>query len=120
MDLADEITYMVHDLEDAVVLGFLDKVDWEKFVHDNKEALEACVPLSLREIKVGIFGENHERKGIIGAIVNAFVTGVSIQKKDIYDSLLLDLKVSLPEELSRLRKRTRIVYSKSSISKYSN
>lgn len=81
MELADDIAYGVHDLEDAVVTGTLKESQW----HEQMDKLCASLPKDLAELMLRLseqlFAEEHHlRKDAIGAMVNIFVTTVTIDE----------------------------------------
>ena len=95
MDIADDIAYGVHDLEDAITLKFISE---EKFcdavrIEDCKDFL---ADKSIYDKFVGnLFGESSTRKNGIGALVNYFLTKVVIEKNDGFESPLLEYYLAL-------------------------
>lgn len=82
MNLADNISYSLHDLEDALSLGMISKRDWELHF-EGKEALFNDVAgdkkdLKYEAIRDALFGFSHERKNAIGALVNIMITSSKI------------------------------------------
>jgi len=79
MELADDIAYGVHDLEDAVVTGNLNRSQWLAFMQPIFSELPADLRALMLELEQQLFSEvHHLRKNAIGAMVNIFVTAVQI------------------------------------------
>ena len=72
MELADDIAYGVHDLEDAIVLGNVSYGQWQQYTGDDMQQLGAKL----------FSNEHHIRKDAIGALVNRLITSV-----EVYQSL---------------------------------
>ena len=94
MELADDISYTIHDLEDSISLGFVDKRDFDTLLeeHTDLHALE-CDYKSL-------FSENsYERKDIVGYLINLFITNVHVFEVDEFECPLLKwrAKIEKPE-----------------------
>lgn len=68
MELADDIAYGVHDLEDAIVLGNVSYSQWQHYTGDDMQHLGAKLFSS----------EHHIRKDAIGALVNRLITSVEV------------------------------------------
>lgn len=84
MELADDIAYAIHDLEDAIVMGMVHR---EVFFKDVVEPVKATQDLSLsgmiEVLTDKLFSEfHHQRKDAIGALVNYFITSISIELTD--------------------------------------
>lgn len=91
MELADDIAYGIHDLEDAVVLRLVDREVWEQEIVKPLLAL----PRSGLRHKIDSIGKDlftpksFYRKNAIGELVHYFVESVEIQEKDEFAHPLL-------------------------------
>lgn len=100
MELADDIAYGIHDLEDAIVMGI---VTFEQF---SQEVANPIMNQRLSKLSNKIDGlaqklfsrHHHERKDAIGALVNHFITAIEIN--DVapqFDLSVLKFNAILPE-----------------------
>ncbi|MGX5914750.1 anti-phage deoxyguanosine triphosphatase [Aliidiomarina sp. Khilg15.8] len=81
MELADDIAYGVHDLEDAVVTGTLDEADWQRHMDALWPQLDTELTTLMQTLSRELFSDSHHlRKNAIGALVNIFVTAVHIEE----------------------------------------
>lgn len=107
MDLADDIAYGVHDLEDAVALRlvtperFRQKVTAQhaasfvramasKYPGESVDPYEAMV--------AALFGEGRQRKRYISRLVHHFLTAAELQADGRFEAPLLRYRVSLDDE----------------------
>ena len=92
MEIADDIAYGVHDLEDAIAMGFISKSLWQEKVAIQLAGItDFCLSGQLAEITDNLFSLQHfKRKDAIGALVNALITSIYIEKvnADFEDPLL--------------------------------
>lgn len=81
MELADDIAYGVHDLEDAVVTGTLSETQWHAHLDHVVGTLDGELGELMQKLGTQLFSNEHSvRKDAIGALVNIFVTAVQIKE----------------------------------------
>ncbi|RSD30923.1 anti-phage deoxyguanosine triphosphatase [Vibrio pectenicida] len=103
MELADDIAYGVHDLEDAIVLGKVTQAQWAE---GAQKPLSQCGEPWFEEHIASITGmlfsgTHHQRKDAIGGIVNALLTSISIKPVDAgFTSDLLAFNAYLKPEMA--------------------
>ena len=80
MEIADDIAYGVHDLEDAIAMGIISKSLWQEKAQVSLQKIEGDVLLGdLDEFADNLFSKHHfKRKNAIGALVSALITSCSI------------------------------------------
>lgn len=98
MELADDIAYGVHDLEDAVVTGTLTLEQWQQHMAPVIERLPPALRESILALEQQLFSNSHhQRKDAIGAFVNVFVTSVRVvESLPQAEAPLLRYNVALP------------------------
>lgn len=109
MDLADEISYSLHDLEDAISLRMIDRSMWMDYFSDKSHLFEACqrssFDLTVKDVADKLFGRSYLRKECIGALVHLMITSVTLQvQHPDFKCGMLRYKVALPTEVEDLRK----------------
>jgi len=84
MEIADDIAYGIHDLEDAIAMGIVSKALWqEKVATQLAEITEFPLVDELTELTNKLFSrEQFQRKDAIGGLVNALITSIKIQLVD--------------------------------------
>ncbi len=95
MELADDIAYSTHDLEDALIMQVIDKSIWLKAVRNSdKKLLE--IPL-VSEIFAEIFIDqsSYKLKAAIAKLINFFVTSISINNNQNFEHPLLHYQAEL-------------------------
>ncbi|RUO63617.1 anti-phage deoxyguanosine triphosphatase [Pseudidiomarina insulisalsae] len=81
MELADDIAYGVHDLEDAVVTGTLSEQQWHRHLDRVVSQLDGALSELMQRLGRQLFSPQHSvRKDAIGALVNIFVTAVQVKQ----------------------------------------
>lgn len=103
MELADDIAYGVHDLEDAIVLGLVTRHQWiEGAASQLSECGESWFEQHIDSITEMLFAGTHfQRKDAIGGMVNALLTSVSIKPVDApFDCDLLAFNAFLEPQMA--------------------
>ncbi|OGV26418.1 MAG: dGTPase [Legionellales bacterium RIFCSPHIGHO2_12_FULL_37_14] len=102
MNIADDIAYGVHDLEDAIHLKLIEK---EQFATQKLKNLLSCTDLPHKdELVTQLFhSELHQRKEAIGELVNYFITStyLTLAHED-FENSLLKYKMVLKQEAADL------------------
>ncbi|OOF66015.1 anti-phage deoxyguanosine triphosphatase [Rodentibacter sp. Ppn85] len=100
MELADDIAYAVHDLEDAIVTKMVDQHQWQEAHSVLVQIPLPWIQKNIQRISRELFSEKHfERKNAIGALVNFFITHVRWSITDNFDEPLLRYNAELPEQV---------------------
>lgn len=91
MELADDLAYGVHDLEDGVALDLIVRQDWEAEGLDELANL-----LGLTEAKEKLFsGDNNQRRQIVSDMVHTLMRHLSTISDDKFEEPLLRHNVVL-------------------------
>ncbi len=105
MELADDIAYAVHDLEDAIATEVLTLADWQNHALEQLQELDsAWLTTHLSSITARLFSHHeYERKDAIGELVNTFIINAQlvVQNAD-FESEILQYTVSLPDEFAEI------------------
>ncbi len=105
MNIADDISYALHDLEDATSIGMLTRDMWHEFIEGKEEIFEHC-NLTSNEVAEDLFGtESYKRKRRIGALVHYLITHSLIEKNNINSSCpLVSYSAKLEPSAEKLQK----------------
>ncbi len=80
MELADDIAYGIHDLEDAIAMGIINRNLWVEQVAGKLADISGFwLAEQMNELTAQLFSTHHyQRKDAIGALVNALITSIRI------------------------------------------
>jgi len=114
MDVADDIAFGVHDLEDALTLGLMVDNDLRSLVPEEAcacflDALKERYPKEFdndvhEEFVRALSGEGGRRKRFVSRMVGHFVTNCRIETDEDFSEPLLRYRVTLPAPQARFLK----------------
>lgn len=100
MELADDIAYGVHDLEDAIAGGMVTLQSWQQAQQQLENCSSTWIQTFLPTLSQKLFSTHrYERKDVIGALVNYFVTNVRWREQEGFDEPLLRFNAYLSDEV---------------------
>lgn len=104
MELADDIAYAVHDLEDAIVMGIITRQHWQAFVLPQAQSIaDSWLTEQLPAIELQLFSAKHHlRKDAIGTLVNTLVTATECITLPEFDEPLLRYRAQLTPNYAAL------------------
>jgi dGTPase len=89
MELADDISYSLHDFEDAISLGLITLEDWNIHNNNKNELFSKC-DQSEKELGELLFSsDTYQRKSAIGQLVHLFITNTLLEENKKFDEPLL-------------------------------
>jgi dGTPase len=104
MELADDIAYGIHDLEDAIVTGVVNQTDFDNQVIEKLIELDnEWLTLYCKDLSSKLFSEHfYLQKEAIGGLVNYLITEIILVDLNESESLnfaepLLQFNAKLPE-----------------------
>jgi len=97
MELADDIAYGIHDLEDALALGLVDRRVWDRDVSDVLAALDANpVTDKLDGFNRDLFSSSaKDRKHAISRLVGYLIRSIHLREETGFSDPLLRLQASM-------------------------
>ncbi len=99
MELADDIAYGVHDMEDAIVMGIIQQQDFNNEVLiPVRQLQDDWLANEIEMLGIKLFSDEHyERKDAIGALVNHFISNIEIAEvTPDFDENLLRYNAVMP------------------------
>lgn len=115
MELADDIAYAVHDLEDAIATGMVSKEQWSEFAKAEIQPItHPWVANNLTRITEQLFSpQEYQLKEAIGELVNLFITQTRLTELQKFENPLLDANAVLNDALSQvLEALKRFIFNK--------
>ena len=109
MELADDIAYGIHDLEDAIVTGIANRNDFEQHVIAKlAEIDDPWIQVYSQTLTDKLFSEQHHlQKDAIGGLVNYLITAIVLKEKDTgsndtFSEPLLKFNALLPDNTAKV------------------
>ncbi|WP_267531064.1 anti-phage deoxyguanosine triphosphatase [Acinetobacter oleivorans] len=106
MELADDISYSLHDFEDAISLGMITRAIWEDHTASFKELFTEC-GINLQELTQKLFSsESYQRKKAIGNLVHSLITHTYVGPSGVENAttLLIKWNAYLEDKFEKMRK----------------
>ena len=112
LELADDIAYGIHDLEDIVARGLATSEDIRTAVGAAFEIVggklrHGDMEFTADFVCTGLLNDSFERKQMISSLVNLFVTSVKIEPVDGFEHPLLRFNAVLPDDHFKLLKKIK-------------
>lgn len=109
MELADDIAYGIHDLEDAIVTNIVNQTDFNEHVIARIQEIEDDWLFDYsKTLTEKLFSEqHHKQKDAIGGLVNYLITAITIvdlnEQDDVaFSEPLLRYNAALPKDIAHV------------------
>lgn len=104
MELADDIAYGIHDLEDAIALGLVSQKTWTSEVIDKIASFDNCVLANvITQYTEKLFsGSNKQRKHGISNIIGSLIRDIKIKDQKIGDNEMIRYNACLKDGSSNI------------------
>lgn len=106
MELADDISYSLHDFEDAISLGMITKAIWEEHTNQAVSIFSDC-EIVLTELTKELFSsESYLRKKAIGNLVHTLITHTYVTSSGVKNATtpLIKWNAFLEDKYEKMRK----------------
>jgi dGTPase len=109
LELADDIAYGIHDIEDIVARGLANAKEVRDAVGEAFTKIGGSIAhgpnrFDADNVCNGLLGSSFDRKQMISNLVNLFITSVTITETDALEHPLLRYNASLPKDHEDLLK----------------
>lgn len=104
MELADDIAYGIHDLEDALALGLVEPAEWSSQVVDTLLQMDDN-PISTRidEFNTLLFSQSaKDRKHAISRLVGYLIRSITIKSQSGFEAEFLSLQAIMQDTAYRI------------------
>jgi len=103
MEIADDIAYGVHDLEDAITMGLVDFPHWQREVAAPIMALgNNAIAKQIDFYNQKLFNNVKDRKHAISKLVSFLVRHIKIEHNDNFEHPLLAYQATLSEPADQI------------------
>lgn len=112
MEIADDISYGVHDLEDAIHLNMITRDQFEHWLEKSNfdKTSKWSKDYEISNIAENLFkSEGSSRKESVGRIINALISSTHIKKQGIFCDNVVDLKAELSEDAEKYLKFLKLL-----------
>ncbi|MBU3033650.1 anti-phage deoxyguanosine triphosphatase [Tritonibacter mobilis] len=106
LELADDIAYGIHDIEDIVARGLATASEVQEEITKAFKKIDiSCLGgFDAKSVCEGLLADSFQRKQMISGLVNLFITSVTITEDKSYEHPLLRFNAALPDHHHKLLK----------------